>query len=254
VSQPFRFSIVVRGGSEADLERLEPAADGADLLHAPGLQRGLDQATGEVAVFLAAGSQPLPGWMARYREAFADPSLAAAAGRVFPRLAPGCGDWARVVMQQNYGPFDRFDLGHFDRKVQPQDQGFLPSQNFAVRFSTARANGGFEERSPLLRRLLDEGERVHYLPSATVCQPIPADFPLEQRFADWWQEHGRRQVRFAGRLTGLARMKARWKAARKSRRYGKRMDDWPQHSAPWTTLAAKHHLHHGRDLELREQE
>ncbi len=246
-----RFSVVLVGGGEADRARLAPHAEGAELLVASDQQAGLEAAEGDVVAFLRHDARPLPGWLARYRAAFAEAELASAAGRVFPQLAPGCSDWARVVMHDNFGPFERFDLGHFDRQVRPQDRGFLPTDNFAVRRQVVLDYGGFDQGESLLRLQLEGGEVVRYLPSATVQRPIPADFPLEQRFGPWWEEHGRRQVRVAGPTKGFARFKERWRAQRKSRRYQQRMADWPVQSAPWTTLAAKHHLHRGRALELK---
>ena len=245
------FSVVLRGGDRADLERISRHAEAAEVLSFPDFQDGLSATNGDVVVFLRAECLPLPGWLHRYRAAFRDPCLAAAAGRVFPALEPDCSDWARIVSSENLGPFERFDLGHFDREVTLQESGFLPTDNFALRRSTALQLGGLRQDLPLLRILLEEGEPVLYLPGATVRRPIPADFPLEERFAAWWEDHGRRQVQLSGPDRGFARLKAGWLAQRKSLRYAKRMNDWPPHSAPWTTLAAKCHLHRGRALELK---
>ena len=244
------FSLILRGGDQAASERLRPHAAGAELLLASEFERGLEAADGDVLVYLRAECQPLPGWMARLREAFADPSVAAAAGRVFPALAPTASDWARVVAHENFGPFERFDLGHFDRKVRPQERSFQPTDNLAIRRSALLWKAPPGAELPSLRPLLEKEKTVLYLPSAAVRRPIPADFPLEERFASCWQEYGRRQVRMAAPSAGLARLKERWKARRKSARYRRRMADWPELSSAWTTLAAKHHLHLGRALEL----
>ena len=245
------FSVVLRGGDQADIQRLSRHSQGAEVISFPGFQEGLTAAAGDVVVFLRAECLPLPGWLHRFRAAFHDPRLAAAAGRVFPALEPESSDWARIVARENLGPFERFDFGHTGREVTLQESSFLPSDNFAVRQSTALQLDGFRQELPLLRILLEEGEPVHYLPGATVRRPFPADFPLERRFAAWWQDHGRRQVQLSGPHLGFARLKARWQAQRKSQHYRKRMNDWPLHSAPWTTLAAKCHLHRGRALELQ---
>ncbi|RMH04502.1 MAG: hypothetical protein D6702_03110 [Planctomycetota bacterium] len=247
------FSIVLRSGDPEDRRRFAEAAAGrAEVLLVRDFAAGLESAANEVVLFLAAGARPLPGWFEAFEAAFSDPDLAAAAGRTFPSLPPTASDWARVVQGENLGPFGRFDLGHFARRILPAERSFAPAENFAVRRCSALLRGGFGGRLPLLRRLLLAGDAVAYAPDATILRPIPAGFPLEERFAEWWQEHGRLIARSEEQATGfLGRRLQAWRAGRKSRRYRRRMADWPERGPEWTRLVAKCHLHRGRALELK---
>lgn len=251
MSLPPRLCVVVRGSDPACLEPLRPHASGAKLVADADPDGALRRVSAEVVIFVRPECRPLAGWLERFRRAFAeDPALAAAAGRVFPALSPDASDWARVVARENLGPFERFDLGHFDRVMRPLDRGFLPADNVAVRRAAALETGGLAPGLSLVQGLAAAGRRVIYLPGATVRRRIEASFPLDERFAAWWRDYGRMLARGTEAPRGWRRWLARWQAARKSRSYLARMAAWPERGEAWTTLAAKHHLHAGRALEL----
>ena len=95
----------------------------------PRLRRlGLDQAGGEVVVFTEDSCTFPVGWLSAWREAFADPLLAAATGPVFPAMGDRGLDWA--VFFCEYAPF------LMDRA--PRFTGRLAGNNFAFRRSMAR--------------------------------------------------------------------------------------------------------------------
>ena len=245
------LALVLLGGDEEDLARWSAAAPGAECQRAPDAAAGYAASTAEVIVFLDAACLPLPGWQTRWCAAFADPRRAAAAGRVFPALDPRCEDWARVVQHENSGPFGRFDLGHFDREVVFGDRGFLPVDHYAVRRSALDACGGWPADGAPLRRLLEAGRGVGYLPGAAVRRPVAADFPLAERFEVAWREHGRREVRMTAPRGALARRIAAWRAGRRAARYRRAAAGLEPRSKAWTGICAKAALHEGRTAELR---
>lgn len=145
---------------------------------------GLLAASGDVIAFTDDDAQVTSGWMARLRDAFADPETMAVTGLVIPAALDTAG---QVLFERHLGGFGRgylaqdFDSAFFRRT---RSRG-VPvwrigaGTNMAIRRQAFDLVGGFDERlgagtagcsedSEMWYRLLAEGWRCRYEPAAVV--------------------------------------------------------------------------------------
>jgi glycosyltransferase involved in cell wall biosynthesis len=136
---------------------------------------GISRARGNVVAFIDDDCFVLPGWLAELAQAFEDPSVAAAGGRVIYHPWKQCGHGSPVA---------KLDLerdtvwAEWDRTLDaPIDVPHLPGGNCAVRRSVAQAVGGFDtnfigsanhEETDFFLRVSKTGGRIVFIPSAVV--------------------------------------------------------------------------------------
>lgn len=214
------WEIVVLGSAG-----IEPASARAGaparvaFLREGGLDRALEEARGGLVVFADDFVEPGPGWLRGHLGAAARwPSCAAFAGPVLPRLPAGAPEWlgGHPVAVAAFGIFAPELL----EAVLPRN--LLPSPaNFAARARALRGVGpGAGERTEIVRRLRDRGERVAFVPSARVARPIEEEEIAAARLFPEALRRGRALARaepdtFTPRLFGAPRHL--WKAAAKER-------------------------------------
>lgn len=174
--EPVDEIIVVDSGSSdgtADMVRARPEPhvhllDPGGNVAIAGRNRGAEAATGELVLMLDDDAFPLPGAVARMRDAFTrDPRLAVAAGRVLDATPEG-----EVLRSDELGTFDWFFRGGRDLAVGEDGVPvfFFPEGASMVRREAYLAVGGFFEpyfftvsELDLTTRLVASGWDVRYL-------------------------------------------------------------------------------------------
>lgn len=136
----------------------------------------LAQARGEIVAFLDDDVRAGPGWLAALSAVFADPSVLAAGGPLFPDWESPPPSWL-ATSSRAMGTLGLLDLGPIRRDLDP-DREFLVGGNLACRRAAVSGSRGFREVWPcpglgtvaedyeLSRRLAREG-RVVYEPAAS---------------------------------------------------------------------------------------
>jgi glycosyltransferase involved in cell wall biosynthesis len=171
------------------------------------LNAGIRDARGDVLAFMDDDVTVEPTWLQNLTASLHDPAWAGAGGRILPRRTFTPPRWLSLGAQRAVAPFALFDLG--------ADAGELTQPpfgtNMAFRRETFEKYGGFRtdlgphphsrirgEDSEFGGRLLAQGERLRYEPSAVVYHDIPA-YRVEKRyFLDWWFDKGRADIRTWG--------------------------------------------------------
>src|SRR5262249_27124363 len=134
--------------------------------------------------FLDADTMPEPGWLEPLLRHFEDPSVAAAAPRVYS--APG-----DTVLSRYEAVRSPLDMGVVRGRVRAGSRiGYVATAPLVVRTAALRELGGFAERLrvgedvDLIYRLLDRGHQVRYEPASTVGHVPRAGWTpwLRQRF------------------------------------------------------------------------
>jgi GT2 family glycosyltransferase len=161
--------------------------------------RGLEQARGEVAVFLDDDAVPRPGWLAALLAPFTRASVACTGGRIvaqFPGPAPA---WFSPALAPAVSGFDLGDSPRRLRYGRPGDV-YPYGANIAFRASDVDLVGGFStavglkgrqlfahEETDLCYRLEEIGREIVYAPAAVVDHHVGA----ERLTPDWFLERHR---------------------------------------------------------------
>jgi GT2 family glycosyltransferase len=186
--------------------------------------RGLADATGEVAVFLDDDAVPRPGWLAAVIAPFRHRPVAGAGGRIVVAFPGGEPAWYRPELSP---ALSGFDLGSEPRRVRYGRAGdvYPYGANFAVRVSDALRVGGFSRavgplgRRPLVHdetdlcyRLEEAGGEIHYAPAAVVDHIVAPERITPAWFLWRYREGGRSAATFILRNRGLLRAlwRIRW--------------------------------------------
>jgi mycofactocin system glycosyltransferase len=129
---------------------------------------GWRRARTPLVAFLDADTMPEPEWLEPLLRHFEDPSVAAAAPRVYS--APG-----DTVLSRYEAVRSPLDMGGMPGRVRAGSRiGYVPSAALVVRTEVLRELGGFDERIrvgedvDLIYRLLDRGHQVRYEPASAV--------------------------------------------------------------------------------------
>jgi mycofactocin system glycosyltransferase len=150
-------------------------------------------------LFVDAGCEPQPGWLAPLLAHFSDPAVAAVAPRVASRPGPATPP-ALGAYEAWHSPLD---MGERPAPVGPGSAvPYVPTAVLAVRRSALSAAGGFDERLrfgedvDLVWRLREAGHRVRYEPAAVATHPARRSYPAwaSQRF-----QYGRSAAPLAAR-------------------------------------------------------
>ena len=180
--------VVLNGdGRGAARRRLEPPPTGVRVVDEarPGLSRArnraLDEAVGDIVVFVDDDARPHDGWLDAWRTAFAAPDPPAAAGGPVELVWPGAHPpwWYDRRFDPYYSALDLGPTPDAVTDLPPTSRAF--GANFAVRRAAALDLGGFDlrfgrggtvldggEESDLLDRLDQRGERVGWVAAARV--------------------------------------------------------------------------------------
>ena len=190
--EPPPFEILVVDNTHGEEATREVAlAAGAQYLVEPirgvsrARNRGARQAAGEIVAIVDDDAVPEQGWLAALAAEFADPRVAAVAGRILP-LESDDDDWAIlggaewIVLSPDVPDwFERASFG-----------GLGQGSNLAVRRDVFDSGGGFDERlgagtrvggaeeHHLFLSLVDRGHHVVYTPTARVMHPFPDSIEL----------------------------------------------------------------------------
>jgi len=187
------------------------------------LNAAVANAAGELLLFADDDVEVRPGWMGAFVAAAASaPRAGWFGGRSIPKWGEGAPVWVRRgVPEALRGYCCHYDLGLEPREYRPGDP--LPiGASMAVRASTFRAIGGFDERvgprgrergvgedTDLLRRAAAGGIAGLYVPAAVVDHFVPAERLTRRAILRYGLLKGRQQAiaegRRAGRLAAAGR-------------------------------------------------
>jgi glycosyltransferase involved in cell wall biosynthesis len=173
--------------------------------------RGVNEATGDVLVYLDDDVTVRQGWFKAVESEFSDPATDAAGGPVFPhfpRNAPS--DYIRAVMGDRCGSTGLYDLGSDPLKLSPE-LGAPHGANMALRTSLLEKVGRFQtslgwgreqlpgEETDLFVRCFRLGASVRYSPSMAVDHFLQADKVGWDYLRRWHIGYGRASVRMRPR-------------------------------------------------------
>lgn len=177
-------------------------------------------ARGEIVAFTDDDVIPEANWLAALAEAFRDHDCAGAGGRVLARWEFEPPDWWEATAHELDAAIVSFDPGGGPRELDMAPFG----ANMAFRREMFDRHGGFRtdlgrrgsqlmsgEDTEFGRRLLEAGERIRYVPEATVHHPVSRERATKAYFRRWYFEFGRTVVRRDGlpaaapRILGIPR-------------------------------------------------
>jgi len=201
--------------------------------------RGLDEARGEVAVFLDDDAIPRPDWLTGLLAPFKCPSVACAGGRIVVQFPAGAPPWFSEALAP---AVSGFDLGDSSRQVRYGRQGDLYpyGANIAFRVSDVRLVGGFStavglkgrqlfahEETDLCYRLEEIGREIVYTPAAVVDHHVGAERLTPSWFLERHWAGGYSAAIFVLRNRGVLRAlsRVRWL-------YGRALLPHPSRSEP----------------------
>ncbi len=223
--------------------------------------RALAAADTPVLAFLDDDNECLPGWLHHLADAFADPAVGAAAGRIFPLLPPAAPAWARRMALETGGPTARYDFGIEEGDIRLSEQPPPFGGNMALRVAAAREVGGFSTRfgygrtripgedTEIGRRLARAGWRLVYRPGAVSLNRVQPGQIQEERVAEWWQGYGQAEV--LQEQHGLvAVLRLAWRCHRHERRHLRRLRWCDARDERWRKALVRCHYYRGRRRQL----
>ncbi len=154
------------------------------------------QAAGDVTLFLDDDASPLPGWIDAYSHAFADNRVGGAGGFISLEYAVGPPWWispamAQMLTEVDWGEAER-PLNHPKEWIAGANMGFrtqlLRRHHFSEKLGRRGASLMSGEETHLCWRLIREGWKIMYVPSAAVVHRVPknrltASFMLARAYA-----------------------------------------------------------------------
>jgi glucosyl-dolichyl phosphate glucuronosyltransferase len=168
---------------------------------------GIREARGDILAFTDDDATVEPTWLHNLTAALQNSEWAGAGGRVFPERTFSPPRWLSLKERYALGPLALFDLGPEAGELAEPPFG----NNMAFRKAMFEKYGGFRtdlgpnpnneirgEDTAFGRRLLDEGERLRYEPSAVVYHGIPESRLQKKYFLAWWFDKARAGIRELG--------------------------------------------------------
>jgi GT2 family glycosyltransferase len=170
------------------------------------LNAGMAATKDDAVLFLDDDVQLDPGWLQAVADALRSGEARVFGGRVLPLLPGPRPAWLTGPHWQDQA---RFPLGEYDygEKPVPVDGVMrLPvGANWFARREALLAAGGFDEHCPrcqdtdYLKRLVGLGERVMYVPRATVHHRLQPWKLSKRHFRAWFWKHGRFSMQYHSR-------------------------------------------------------
>jgi glucosyl-dolichyl phosphate glucuronosyltransferase len=171
------------------------------------LNSGIREARGNVLAFTDDDVTVDPSWLQNLVAALQTDEWAGVGGRVLPKWDCSPPRWLSTASRHAFGPLVGFDPSPKACQLKEAPIG----ANMAYRREMFEKYGGFRtdlgplagkygtnEDSEFGDRLLSEGERLRYEPSALVHHPVPRNRMEKQYFLRWWFHKGQGSIRQYG--------------------------------------------------------
>lgn len=171
------------------------------------LNAGIRAARGDLLAFMDDDVTVDPKWLTNLAAPLNEGTWAGAGGRILPEQTSVLPNWLTLEGRYVLGPLVIFDLG--PKRAQLTEAPF--GTNMAYQKKLFEKYGGFRtdlgpqpdseirgEDSEFGFRLLAEGERLCYEPSAVVYHSIPENRLRKEYFLAWWFDKGRSEFLTAG--------------------------------------------------------
>ena len=174
------------------------------------LNSGIREARGTVLAFMDDDVTVEPSWLTNLTATLHSGEWAGAGGRILPEKNFSPPRWLSVTAPHGryaLAPLALFDLG--EQRDQLTEPPF--GTNMAFRKEMFEKHGGFRtdlgprpgseirnEDTEFGARLLAQGERLRYEPSAVVYHAVSEDRVRKKYYLDWWFDKGRADIRQFG--------------------------------------------------------
>jgi glycosyltransferase involved in cell wall biosynthesis len=168
---------------------------------------GIREARGEIIAFTDDDVTVEPMWLQNLTAPLHSGQWAGAGGQVIPVWTSACPSWLSLKSWYALGPLVMFNLG-----AEPSELTEPPfGANMVFRKTMFAKYGGFRtdlgnrpgseirnDDSEFGARLLANGERLRYEPSAVIYHPVPEERLDKKYFLKWWFDKGRADIRQSG--------------------------------------------------------
>ncbi len=174
------------------------------------LNSGIRDAGGTVLAFMDDDVTVEPSWLTNLTATLHRGEWAGAGGRILPEKNFSPPRWLSLTAPRGryaLAPLALFDLGEQPGQLTEPPFG----TNMAFRKEMFEKHGGFRtdlgprpgseirnEDTEFGARLLAQGERLHYEPSAVVYHAVSEDRVRKKYYLDWWFDKGRADIRQFG--------------------------------------------------------
>ena len=171
------------------------------------LNAGIREARGDVLAFMDDDVVVEPAWLQKLTAPLESSNWAGVGGRIVPDQDFQPPRWIPLHERYALAPLAMFDLGQ-----QPGELSEAPfGTNMAFRKTVFAKLGGFRtdlgprpgsairsEDTEFGYRVLGDGQRLWYEPSAVVYHSLPAHRVQKRYFLTWWHDKARADVRASG--------------------------------------------------------
>jgi glucosyl-dolichyl phosphate glucuronosyltransferase len=170
---------------------------------------GIREAHGDVLVFVDDDVTVDPSWLQNLTATFNDPACSGVGGRIVPDWQCTRPKWLASENRYALAPLAIFDLGPEEHELTEPPFG----TNMAFRKEMFDKYGAFRvdlgrrgnslisnEDTEFGGRLLQAGEKMHYVPTAIVHHPVTEDRVQKSYFLAWWFNKARGEIREFGIL------------------------------------------------------
>ena len=171
------------------------------------LNSGIREARGDVLAFLDDDVVVKADWLKNLTAPLQSTEWSGVGGRIIPGQQFEPPRWIPLHERYALAPLAMFDLGQKAGELSEAPFG----TNMAFRKSVFEKLGGFRtdlgpqpgsairsEDTEFGLRVLHDGQRLWYEPSAVVYHSLPANRLKKQYFLDWWHDKARADIRTAG--------------------------------------------------------
>ena len=218
LERPWRVLVVENGGTDGTVDAVRETAQDypvpLDVIveNRRGLSFGRNTALANVQspvlIFIDDDVSPQPGWLAHLADAFDDPDVIGAGGRIRPVMPDAIPAWwDQILPEEVGGPTARYEFG--DEGCEIRDDGGPPlpfGANMAVRTAVAREVGGFRtdlgwgkrmvpsEETEFFRRVAQRPGRILYVPESIVEHRLEASRMTREYYLKWNRGFGRATI------------------------------------------------------------